>query len=118
MHLAIVDPGDPRSLSVAFCERWGVAPEETLYVGDSEHDLATARASGCVFGLVEDAASPRPLTRAAADIVGATIGEIMLAGGVPPMRCLSQLGSRHQPAPRLEGYAGAPGVRPTPTRRA
>eukprot|EP00793_Prasinoderma_coloniale_P003017 PRCOL_00006483-RA len=77
---------DPRSLSVAFCERWGVAPEETLYVGDSEHDLATARAAGCVFGLVEDAASPRPLTRAAADIVGATIGEIMLAGGVPPMR--------------------------------
>jgi phosphoglycolate phosphatase len=43
---------------------WGLEPPELLFVGDSEQDLATARAAGCPFVAV-DTNGPSMLTRSA-----------------------------------------------------
>ena len=82
-HAAHFKP-DPRSLRT-FCDDWGVEPEETLYVGDSEYDMLTARATGAIFALVEDANSPKAAVRAAADATAPTLREVLLGAGCGPL---------------------------------
>ena len=51
---------DPESAFLA-CERLGVAPEETLFIGDSIYDLRCARGAGCTPIGVAYGSTPLPI---------------------------------------------------------
>ena len=76
---------DPLGLITLMAEA-GVAPEETLMVGDSDVDVKTARNAGvwtlgCSFGL-----APETLAEAAPDVVVDHAGEWAMALGADPVR--------------------------------
>lgn len=71
----------PSPMPVRHClEHFGVAPERSLFVGDSDVDVATARNAGVqVWAVPYGYNQGRPVAVAAPDRVIATIGEIALA---------------------------------------
>jgi phosphoglycolate phosphatase len=73
---------DPTLLHRAL-EKLGVAPENALYVGDSETDVRTARAAGVPVALVEYGYSSTPVQSLGADWVIASLDQ--LATGLLPL---------------------------------
>ncbi|MEM8580954.1 MAG: phosphoglycolate phosphatase, partial [Pseudomonadota bacterium] len=65
--LPVLKP-DPAPL-LHCCAALGVAPEQTLYVGDSETDYATARAAGTPFAFVKGGYQSRPIPDFAPDFL-------------------------------------------------
>lgn len=61
---------------LGFCEAVGLRPEEVLMVGDTLHDLHTARAAGAMAVAVSTGASPAELLAPEADHVLASIAEL------------------------------------------
>lgn len=61
---------------LAVIDRLGSTPAATLYVGDSETDVLTARAAGVEVGLVSHGYSKRPATELGADRVYDSLAEI------------------------------------------
>lgn len=61
------------------CRRLGVAPKQTLMVGDSIADVASARAAGIAVLLVEDGYSREPLAALGADGVMKSFAAMPLA---------------------------------------
>lgn len=62
------------------CERLGVAPADSLFVGDSETDVACARAAGCPVVVVRDGYNHGvPAHRLGADAVIASFRELVAA---------------------------------------
>jgi len=76
-------PGQPRKpdpkplLDIA--ARLGSTPERTLYVGDSDTDVRTARAAGCPVVLVSYGYTVRPARQLGADAVVDSVDDIRLA---------------------------------------
>jgi phosphoglycolate phosphatase len=70
---------DPAML-LGFIERLGVLPGETLYVGDSATDVATARAAGVPVMLVSYGYTLRNASQLGADAVIDSIEEIVRPG--------------------------------------
>ena len=70
---------DP-ALLLGVIERLGVPPEETLYVGDSATDVATARAAGVPVMLVSYGYTLRHASQLGADAVIDSITEIIRPG--------------------------------------
>lgn len=69
---------DPKPL-LDVVARLGATPDRTLYVGDSDTDVRTARAAGCPVVLVTYGYTARPARQLGADAVVDTIDEIALA---------------------------------------
>ena len=80
------DPGprkpDPAPL-LRCCEALGCAPADTLYVGDSEIDHATAAAAGVPFALFEGGYLNAPLGAPAPALRLARMGDLAGAIGAP-----------------------------------
>jgi len=72
---------DPQAL-LEVVARLGAPPEKTLYVGDSETDVRTARAAGCPVVLVSYGYTARPARQLGADAVVDTIDDIRLVSPV------------------------------------
>jgi len=70
---------DPAPL-LAITERLGVAPADTLYVGDSEADVKAARAAGLPVMLVSYGYTLRPATQLGADAVIDSLAELVRPG--------------------------------------
>jgi phosphoglycolate phosphatase len=70
---------DP-ALLLGVIERLGVPPDETLYVGDSATDVATARAAGVPVMLVSYGYTLRNASQLGADAVIDSIAEIVRPG--------------------------------------
>jgi phosphoglycolate phosphatase len=70
---------DP-ALLLGVIERLGVPPGETLYVGDSATDVATARAAGVPVMLVSYGYTLRSATQLGADAVIDSIAELLRPG--------------------------------------
>jgi len=66
---------DPTGLAHAMALLGG-APETTLYVGDSDTDVATGRAAGCRVALVNYGYSVRPASQLGADLVVDSLAEL------------------------------------------
>jgi phosphoglycolate phosphatase len=71
---------DP-ALLLTVIERLGVPPGETLYVGDSATDVATARAAGVPVFLVSYGYTLRNATQLGADAVIDSLAELVRPGG-------------------------------------
>jgi phosphoglycolate phosphatase len=67
---------DP-ALLLGVIERLGVPPAETLYIGDSETDVATARAAGVPVMLVSYGYSSQKASRLGADAVIDSIADVV-----------------------------------------
>jgi len=73
-HVARKKP-DPMAVELA-CERLGVAPEEALFIGDSDNDVSAARAAGCAVWCVPYGYNEgRPPQTLACDRMVATLEE-------------------------------------------
>ncbi len=70
---------DPTVL-LCIMERLGVAPEETLYVGDSATDVTTARCAGVPVMLVSYGYTLRPARQLGADAVIDSLSELVRPG--------------------------------------
>lgn len=70
---------DPASL-LRVIARLGVAPEDTLYVGDSETDVVTARNGGVPVMLVSYGYTLRPASQLGADAVIPSLAELVRPG--------------------------------------
>ena len=70
---------DP-ALLLSVVERLGVPPGETLYVGDSATDVATARAAGIPVILVSYGYTLRNATQLGADAVIDSLAELVRPG--------------------------------------
>ncbi len=62
--------------------RLGGAAETTLYVGDSDTDVATGRAAGCRVALVNYGYSARPASQLGADLVVDSLAELHIESPV------------------------------------
>ena len=72
---------DP-ALLLGVIERLGVPPAETLYIGDSETDVLTARAAGVPVMLVSYGYTLRNATQLGADAVIDSLSEIVRPGAL------------------------------------
>ena len=70
---------DPAPL-LAIIERLGVAPQDTLYVGDSDADVKAARAAGVPVMLVSYGYTLRPANQLGADAVIDSLAELVGPG--------------------------------------
>lgn len=70
---------DP-ALLLGVIERLGVPPGETLYIGDSETDVATARAAGVPVMLVRHGYTARKASQLGADAVIDSLADIVRPG--------------------------------------
>ena len=70
---------DPAPL-LAVIERLGVPPNDTLYVGDSETDIATARAAGVPVMLVDHGYTLRAAAQLGADGVLESLADLVKPG--------------------------------------
>lgn len=70
---------DPAPL-LAIAERLGVAPADTLYVGDSAADVRAARAAGIPVMLVSYGYTPRPARQLGADAVIDSLSDLVRPG--------------------------------------
>lgn len=72
------DSGYPKKpapdMLLAACDRLGVSPDDTVLVGDSGADLASARAAGIGCILVRGGYSDRPMDEFGADLVITDLG--------------------------------------------
>lgn len=77
----------------AFCDRTGITPQQTIIVGDSNHDMETGRAAGlhACIGVLTGAGTLDSL-RAVADLV------------MPDITCLPELFEKHNSAEHSYSY--------------
>lgn len=61
---------------LGFCEAVGLSPAEVAMVGDTLHDLHTARAAGALAIAVTTGASPRELLEPEADVVLESVAQV------------------------------------------
>lgn len=77
-------PGMPKKPDaaplLAITERLGVAPEDTLYVGDSDADVKAARAAGIPVMLVSYGYTLRPAAQLGADAVIDSLSDLVRPG--------------------------------------
>jgi phosphoglycolate phosphatase len=72
---------DPAPL-LRIIELLGASPEDTLYVGDSETDVVTARNAGVPVMLVDYGYTARPASQLGADAVISSLGELVRPGNL------------------------------------